>query len=975
MSRPGSGKKRWQTAQLERLEDRLAMSAEPVYDFWASVAAPEVAAPLESPIALASSAHQQTGVAAVQQNYGFSGSGQTVAVIDTGIAWDHYALGAGYGSSYRVVGGWDFAENDANPYDDGPAGFHGTHVAGIIGSNDQTNRGVATDVDLVALRVFNDQGGGTFEWVAQALRWVHEHRFDFDNPITTVNLSLGAKWNANTLPNWATLEGELKQLYDDGIFVSVAAGNDFAKYNAAGLSYPAVSPYVVPVGSVTSTGDFSNFSQRSERILAAPGQAITSTVPDWLYGGNGIPNDFGKVSGTSMAAPYVAGAAVLVREAMEFVGYAGITQDTIYDHLRSTADVFHDTATSANYFRINVGRAIDALLPDDVGDTVTTGAQLGTLTDSLAASGVIGRLDDTDVFTFTAGASGNVALRAELRDRLVGQWDVSGAVANGSGNELSFRVVAGQQYSVKLGTSAGIGHYAINLQLTADATTAPAVTDWGQITDAHFAYPSVAGDAWYQLTAGREGILTLAATANGDHVRVELLSAQRQLLGEASFHGGYARLDANVQGGETYYVRVSGQASDVDLRLLNLVSQTGTAVAIYGTSGNDSFTFTAGVQHSLSINGVEYRFNAGQATSFQFFGQGGEDSAALTGTTRSDVATFNGTTATLAGGGYRATANSITNVTFDGGGGSDRLDLGDTAGDDRVTIARNDVNLIGGGLRVRGLNFSMVNVSASGGQDEVTFYDTAGHDRFIASPTSASMTGAGYSHAARGFENVFAIASAGSDSAYLFDSLGNDVLIATPTETTLSGIGFTNKVSGFNRVYAYATTGQDTATFYDSRGNDRFYGAPTRSWMTGASFYNSATGFNQVTAYAASGQDTASLYESSGQDQYVSGAARVTLRGASFENTAVGFAEVNSFGAQGQSIANFNSAAANVDRDFFQALGQAQSSSEFASPSALTQAHMAELLVGFEFATARTAQQAKLEVAALDALFGEEGQW
>jgi hypothetical protein len=145
--------------------------------------------------------------------------------------------------------------------------------------------------------------------------------------------------------------------------------------------------------------------------------------------------------------------------------------------------------------------------------------------------------------------------------------------------------------------------------------------------------------------------------------------------------------------------------------------------------------------------------------------------------------------------------------------------------------------------------------------------------------------------------------------------------------------------------------------------------------MTGASFYNSATGFNQVTAYAASGQDTASLYESSGQDQYVSGAARVTLRGASFENTAVGFAEVNSFGAQGQSIANFNSAAANVDRDFFQALGQAQSSSEFASPAALTQVHMAELLVGFEFATARTAQQAKLEVAALDALFGEEGQW
>src|SRR5690606_33514857 len=141
-----------------------------------------------------------------------------------------------------------------------------------------------------------------------ALRWVHENRNAFENPITTVNLSLGAKWNAETLPNWATLEDELKLLYDDGIFISVAAGNDFASQQTPGLAYPAVSQYVVAVGSVTSSGVFSSFSQRADRILAAPGQSITSTVPDWLYGGNGKPNDYGTASGTSMAAPYVAGA-------------------------------------------------------------------------------------------------------------------------------------------------------------------------------------------------------------------------------------------------------------------------------------------------------------------------------------------------------------------------------------------------------------------------------------------------------------------------------------------------------------------------------------------------------------------------------------------------------------------------------------------------------------------------------------------
>ena len=80
-------------------------------------------------------AHNQTGLTTVRSDFGFTGIGQTVAVIDSGIAYDHLALGGGLGSSYRVVGGWDFTgENDANPYDDGPAGSHGTHVSGIIGA-------------------------------------------------------------------------------------------------------------------------------------------------------------------------------------------------------------------------------------------------------------------------------------------------------------------------------------------------------------------------------------------------------------------------------------------------------------------------------------------------------------------------------------------------------------------------------------------------------------------------------------------------------------------------------------------------------------------------------------------------------------------------------------------------------------------------------------------------------------------------
>jgi subtilisin family serine protease len=195
-----------------------------------------------------------TDIDSIRSTYGFRGAGQTVAVIDSGIAYDHYALGRGFGAGSKVVGGWDFAENDSNPYDDGPAGYHGTHVAGVIGSTDASYTGIAPGVDLVALRVFDDQGKSKFAWVESALQWVHAHRSDFASPITTVNLSIGAVYNSNVLPDWAMLEDEFAQLKADGIVVTVAAGNHFSKFNVAGLSYPAVSPDVIPAMAVNSAG-------------------------------------------------------------------------------------------------------------------------------------------------------------------------------------------------------------------------------------------------------------------------------------------------------------------------------------------------------------------------------------------------------------------------------------------------------------------------------------------------------------------------------------------------------------------------------------------------------------------------------------------------------------------------------------------------------------------------------------------------
>ena len=417
-------------------------------------------------------AHDQSGLSQVRTDYGFDGTGQTVAVIDSGIAYDHFALGGGLGANYRVVGGWDFTgENDANPYDDGGAGSHGTHVSGIIGASGGTHTGVAPGVDLVGLRVFDDVGNGYFSWVENALDWVHTNRNSFENPITAVNLSLGvASWNADAIPSWANLEDEFAQLEADGIFVAVSAGNSFTSFNAAGLSYPAASPYVIPVASVDDSGLLSYFSQRNSRVIAAPGRGIISTVPDYAGNNNGTVDDYASFSGTSMASPYVAGASVIIREAMEFAGYTNITQDTIYDHMIDTADSFYDSPTNAYYNRLNLESAIDALIPtDDFGSSVGAAHNLGTISTSTSISGLIGTLDDQDYFSFTAGSTGTMSFSATADHGLSPSYSVNGASGTVAGNTLTFEVVAGETYTVSLETAAGegIGYYDAELSLDA----------------------------------------------------------------------------------------------------------------------------------------------------------------------------------------------------------------------------------------------------------------------------------------------------------------------------------------------------------------------------------------------------------------------------------------------------------------------------------------------------------------------------
>ena len=555
---------------FERFEPRMLMTAQAanppdftVDYFTQGAATGQVVEQAIDPSAPAG-AYYQTGPDAVRAQYGFTGAGQTVAVIDSGIAYDDAALGGGFGSGYKVVGGWDFANNDANPYDDGPAGGHGTNVAGIIGSTDATNLGVAPGVDLVALRVFDDSGAGYFSWIDSALKWVYNNRNSFRNPITTVNLSLGAGADTMSPPAWANLEGDFKLLTSVGIFVSAAAGNAFAKFGTVGLDYPASSPYVVPVMSVGASGQLSSFSERASQAIAAPGENIVSTVPDYVGNHDGVDNDWAAYTGTSMAAAYVSGAEVLIRQALEQAGRANIDEAMIDEIMRNSADRIFDAATNAYYLELDLKKAIDSVMSGGVdaqGNTAATAQSVGSLNLSSSASGTVNVKGDKDYFSFTAEHTGTVKITISPTSGLTTRWDLTNS--NGStkivtGKTLTFAVTAGKTYSFAVEGLAGTGDYSIAMNLS------PSYVGLGTTNKKSISNQIVNSEKWYRFQVVRTAAFTFAGSVptGTSNVTFEIYNSAMQRIG--AYDTSWASsMNLSLRQGTGYFVRVVGSNSRV----------------------------------------------------------------------------------------------------------------------------------------------------------------------------------------------------------------------------------------------------------------------------------------------------------------------------------------------------------------------------------------------------------------------------
>jgi thermitase len=270
-------------------------------------------------------------------------SSVTIAIVDTGVDLSHLDLAG------KLVPGYDFVNNDADPQDDNG---HGTHVAGIAAASSNNALGVAGvswGARIMPVKVLNASGGGTYADTATGVLWAVDHGAQ------VINLSLGGTGEATVL------EDAINYAHSKGVVVVAAAGNRSINF----VLYPARYPNVIAVARTDSGNNWDGSNYGPEVDLAAPGTSIYSTV----IGG------YDYKSGSSMSTGFVSGLAAVL------MGISGnVSPDMIESQMESTAlDIEFagwDDYTGAGLIQMDA--AIQQALqetnqPEETGSSSTTG--------------------------------------------------------------------------------------------------------------------------------------------------------------------------------------------------------------------------------------------------------------------------------------------------------------------------------------------------------------------------------------------------------------------------------------------------------------------------------------------------------------------------------------------------------------------------------------------------------------------------
>ncbi len=410
-----------------------------------------------------------------------SGSGVVVAVIDTGIT-NHSDLNA------NILPGYDFIIDtfvsrdgngrDADPSDPGDwnsdasqcrvsnSSWHGTHVAGTVAAVTNNAKGVAGtafNAKVVPIRALGRCGGYDSD-IADAIIWASGGSVSGvpanANPAEVINLSLGGSGACST-----TSQNAINGAVGRGSTLVIAAGNSNANVSNAS---PANCNNVVAVASTTNTGARSSFSNYGSLIdVAGPGSSILST----LNSGTTTPGSesYASYSGTSMAAPHVAGVVALIQS----VSNPAKTPAQIEALLKSSARAFPATPSQPiGAGIVNAKAAVDAAggtTPPPAGQTYSNGTDYAindnaTVNSPIAVSGRTGNAPNN------ASVSVNIVhtYRGDLKVDLVAPDGSVYVLSNRAGGSADNLVAT---YTLNLSSEALNGTWNLRVNDNANADT------------------------------------------------------------------------------------------------------------------------------------------------------------------------------------------------------------------------------------------------------------------------------------------------------------------------------------------------------------------------------------------------------------------------------------------------------------------------------------------------------------------------
>ena len=384
------------------------------------------------------------------------------------VRWENSIDENGNGYVDDLVG-WDFSNNDNDPFDDNS---HGTHVSGTIGAiggNGSGVVGVNWAVQMVGLKFLSATGSGATSGAILALDY-------FTNAATQASagenfIATNNSWGGGGASQGLT-DAITRAARQDILFIA-AAGNE-ATNNDVNANYPSnistttTAGYeaVIAVASLTASGRLSSFSNFGATTvdLAAPGSSIYSTLPGGTYG---------SYSGTSMATPHVTGAAALYAALHPTASAAQIQQAL----LASAAPTTSLTSVTASGGRLDIGTLMGLLPspPPVVVDIADTTATTVTLTTNAPQTSIIAVAGDQDWFKveLVRGYRYDFALDAAAGsglDTYLRLMDGRGTEllinddAVGLNSRLSFTANTTETYFVSAqGYSSSVGSYALNM--------------------------------------------------------------------------------------------------------------------------------------------------------------------------------------------------------------------------------------------------------------------------------------------------------------------------------------------------------------------------------------------------------------------------------------------------------------------------------------------------------------------------------